>query len=408
MTNHRTDIRDPWGSAYPADVEDDWGPDDWNDDDRPARDGHATRREGPPTALDAPAALVAAYERGWQPADVLHVTKRSLEPAFADPAAALILRESHCSDAWSRAPRQWLDQLRAIADAHPGADTDPTADRDPGIDPSHGWPLARFWQTLGPWTALCPPPSAWPRQRTDPAPERDTDPAVADTKVLNKIRGLLAKAESTEFTEEAETLTAKAQELMTRYAIDSALLEAATPGSSITVHSKRIHLDNPYVKQKALLLTAIGEANQVQTVFNLRLAIATTIGSPVDLAQVEMLFTSLLVQATRAMHTAGEKGSRSVSFRKAFLFGFAVRIGQRLTEAGKAATAQAVSESQVRFADLLPILADRADAVHAEVTRLFGPVKTMRNSAVDPRGLRAGRSAADAANLGDGGRAIAG
>ncbi|MFD4180376.1 DUF2786 domain-containing protein [Rhodococcus sp. NPDC058514] len=349
------------------------------------------------TPLDA---LTQAYERGWQPADVIHVTQRALDAALAGSAAALILQESQRSRAWSRAPQQWLDQLRTIADAHPGTD------RNAPIDQAHARSLGFLWQHLGHWTALCPPPSAWPGQRSESTTQ---PPRQADPKVLNKIRGLLAKAESTEFTEEAETLTAKAQELMTRYAISSALLEARAPGFGVTVHSRRVHLDNPYVKQKALLLTSIGNANQVQTLYNSRMATATMVGSPVDLEQVEMLFTSLLIQATRAMHKAGEDGSRTASFRKAFLFGFAIRIGQRLTEAGKAATARAVVDSDVQFGDLLPILAGRAAAVQAEVDRLFGPTKkTWGHSAVDPQGVLAGRTAADAATLSAGGQAIAG
>ena len=48
----------------------------------------------------------------------------------------------------------------------------------------------------------------------------------ADTRILGKIRALLAKAESTEFPEEAEALSARAQELMAKHSIDHALLAA--------------------------------------------------------------------------------------------------------------------------------------------------------------------------------------
>ncbi|MFE3291685.1 DUF2786 domain-containing protein [Rhodococcus sp. NPDC059234] len=344
-------------------------------------------------------ALAAAYERGWQPADLVHVAARSLDAATVRNAAGAVLHEAHVSGAWSRAPRGWLDQLRTIADTHPAVNG------RSGIDATQCGSLTFLWRRLPRWHVLCPPPSSWPTHRADDPLDGTTN---ADPKVLNKIRGLLAKAESTEYTEEAETLTAKAQELMTRYAIGTALLEAAAPGSRVVVHSKRIHLDNPYVKQKALLLTSIGDANQVQTAFTAQLGIATVVGSPVDLEQVEMLFTSLLVQANRAMRTAGETGSRSAPFRKAFLFGFAVRIGQRLTEAGKAATAEAVVESEVEYRDLLPILANRAEAVRAEVARLFGPMREMTCSAADALGWHAGRSAADEATLVSPGPAIAG
>ena len=44
-----------------------------------------------------------------------------------------------------------------------------------------------------------------------------------DQKVLAWVRGLLAKAESTQFPEEAEALSAKAQELMNRHAFERAV-----------------------------------------------------------------------------------------------------------------------------------------------------------------------------------------
>ena len=46
--------------------------------------------------------------------------------------------------------------------------------------------------------------------------------------MLDKVRALLAKAESTEFPEEAGALTSRAQQLMARYSIDHALLAAQT------------------------------------------------------------------------------------------------------------------------------------------------------------------------------------
>ena len=67
-----------------------------------------------------------------------------------------------------------------------------------------------------------------------------------------------------------------------------------------------------------------------------------------DLAAVEMLFTSLLVQATAAMVHAGPRRdargrSRTRSFRHAFLNAYAARIGERLRDAaGEAASRAAV------------------------------------------------------------------
>jgi hypothetical protein len=49
---------------------------------------------------------------------------------------------------------------------------------------------------------------------------------LPDRRMLDRVRALLAKAESTEFPKEAEALSARAQELMARHRIDRALLAA--------------------------------------------------------------------------------------------------------------------------------------------------------------------------------------
>lgn len=67
-------------------------------------------------------------------------------------------------------------------------------------------------------TAL-PAPGAPPQ----PGVQHSVDPA--QEKVLARVRSLLAKAESTDFDDEADALSAEAQELMSRYALDRALLD---------------------------------------------------------------------------------------------------------------------------------------------------------------------------------------
>jgi hypothetical protein len=45
-------------------------------------------------------------------------------------------------------------------------------------------------------------------------------PADLDQRMLDRVRALLAKAESTDFPQEADAFTARAQELMARHRID--------------------------------------------------------------------------------------------------------------------------------------------------------------------------------------------
>ena len=68
----------------------------------------------------------------------------------------------------------------------------------------------------------------------DVAPVRKVQPAAGgggiDHRVLTRVRALLRKAESTDFPAEAEALTAKAQELIARHAVDALLLDVEDDG----------------------------------------------------------------------------------------------------------------------------------------------------------------------------------
>jgi hypothetical protein len=57
------------------------------------------------------AALDETWERGWQPADVVHVTRREATTASVPLAVALIAEHARRTDAASRAPDAWVEQL---------------------------------------------------------------------------------------------------------------------------------------------------------------------------------------------------------------------------------------------------------------------------------------------------------
>jgi hypothetical protein len=109
-----------------------------------------------------------------------------------------------------------------------------------------------------------------------------------------------------------------------------------------------------------------------------------------------MLFTSLLIQATRAMAEAGTRRTRSfdrsASFRRSFLMAYAVRIGERLTETSAAAAASYGTE-------LVPVLQRQTEAVQAEFERLFPQTRTAKAGRYNAAGWGAGREAADRAHL---------
>lgn len=76
---------------------------------------------------------------------------------------------------------------------------------------------------------LIPPSSRWGRKGRFARWPKEA--ASGDDRVLARVRALLAKAESTEFPDEAEALLAKAQALISRHAIDRAAVAGETrPG----------------------------------------------------------------------------------------------------------------------------------------------------------------------------------
>jgi hypothetical protein len=227
--------------------------------------------------------------------------------------------------------------------------------------------------------------------------------AAINERVLTRIRALLAKAESSTFPAEAETFTAGAQSLMARHSIDAALLAALGQGTSDGPTGRRIGIDNPYEAPKAMLLGAVAGANRCRTVWSRDLGFSTAIGFPADLDAVELLFTSLLVQATAAMAKAGSRAdgggrSRTRSFRQSFLTAYASRIGQRLTEVTGSQTTKAATEPAGQ--NLLPVLAARIEAVDEAVTAMFPQLTHhVARSVTDREGWFSGLSAANRAAL---------
>lgn len=218
-----------------------------------------------------------------------------------------------------------------------------------------------------------------------------------DARMLAKVRALLAKAESTEFSEEAEALSAKAQSLMSRYALHRAVREQQA-GAEQHASVRRIWLDNPYVGAKAHLVSAVARANRCRTVLSEDLGFISVIGDELDLELVELLSTSLLIQATRAMLGAGSQTTRSGvsrtrSFRRTFLIGYASRIGERLRDSDDAE----VAASDRR--ELLPVLAARSQVVDDTLAALFPRLVTKSVSVSNAAGWGAGRAAADLARL---------
>ncbi|SQD99855.1 conserved hypothetical protein [Parafrankia sp. Ea1.12] len=347
------------------------------------------------------------WEAGWQPADLHRVVSRRAGvrvAALAVDAVAAQMRQY----APSTVDERWTGQLRALDATVWWGDDDHWLDAW-GARHGRGRPevlgdaveLVNLLRGLPVIQMLGPVPGTARRGGAGGAGGVGSGSGGVDQGLLDKVRALLAKAESTSFAEEAEALTAKAQQLMARHSIDEALLAAQR---TVTVEpiGRRIGIDNPYEAAKAILLNVIAGANRCHAVWAKHLGSSTVVGYPSDIDAVELLYTSLLVQATTAMTHAGTRQdrhgrSRTRSFRQSFLTAFATRIGERLRVATEQASAQAVAEAG--DPRLLPVLASRDESVRAAVAAMFPEIVEKSVSGTDREGLAFGRAAADLATL---------
>jgi Protein of unknown function (DUF2786) len=341
-------------------------------------------------------AVRAAWEHGWLPSDLHEAARRKLNAAEVRYLDEAIVRESRQYAVVTLHP-DWRADIAALS---------ATVDVHAQMPQMGRWAasnavaqhmaltivlkLLNFLGRLPALEAILPPPGAHRHM-----PSRVNG---VDEKALGKVRALLAKAEATEFPDEAEALSAKAQDLMSRYSLQEALTHHDR-GRVPVVAVRRIWIENPYAAAKTSLVQAVSQANRCRAVWAERLGFVTVVGCETDLALVELLTTSLLVQADRAMLSAGRRQNgnrhtRTRSFRQSFLVAYAQRIGERLEAASASVTAEVAWDGR-----LLPVLAANSRAADELTDRLF-PLTTARSvSASDAAGLVAGRVAADMAVL---------
>ncbi|MCT2591588.1 DUF2786 domain-containing protein [Streptomyces sp. N2-109] len=321
-----------------------------------------------------------AWQYGWQPADVARAVRGRLGEDHLRIAARLIVSETRRYG--TALPHRWPEQLRRLA-AEEKAATAPAPSR-----------FAQATTVLELYRLLTGLPRIEP---AGPVPgQAPAVPVAGEPKTFARIRALLAKAEATPYPEEAEALSTKAQELMARHSVDEALLAARRPAADEPAVC-RIGVDAPYETAKAVLLDAVATANGCRAVWNSSLGFTTVVGFESDLDAVELLYTSLLVQAHSAMsrsegeaRKAGRKRTRT--FRQSFLAAYAQHIGDRLR-----AVAHEVAAEQ---SSLLPVLAGREVAVTDRMEQMFPETVTTRVRGVtDAAGWHRGTEAADRAAL---------
>ena len=334
------------------------------------------------TAVDLGAAIAATLtglitdlaDGGWGPGDLARLVRRNVDARHLPLLASLLHDDARRHQ---RRGQTWRDAIEAIGSS------------DPLRLESRDELAAGLWVA-----ALL---SITPVLATDAFGETATTAPVAEHPRLARVRALLAKAESTEFDEEAEALSAKAQELITRHALDQLVAQAERSAGGESPGVRRFWLDAPYVGAKAALVHEVASANRCRSAVSERLGYCVLVGTVADLDAVELLVTSLLVQADTAMLRQGRRvdragRSRTRSFRQSFLLGYAVRIGERLRAVTEAAT-------QEQGASMLPVLHDHEERVAAAFQALV-PTTVRRSREISHgEGWVAGAAAADLAQL---------
>lgn len=348
-----------------------------------------------------------AWEHHWQPVDLDRLVARTLKQPERDLIGDAMAH--HLTEfAPTTVDPQWWHQLNAL-------------------DARAWWPGNQsYLEARGEnqdWRALVTScvrlvTTIWlvpPIKKLGPRPGEatpDTGSARAqdvDPRILERVRRLLAKAESTNFEAEAETFTAGAQSLMARHSIDAAVLAAGDPDSDTSgPGAQRLGVDNPYEMQKVILLDRVAAANRCRTVWSRELGFVTLIGHQEDRLAVETLFTSLLVQATSTMTKQGSRTdragrSRTTAFRRSFLSAYATRIGERLREATDSEVrtmSEELDASPGSGRELVPLLEKRRAAVDDAMDEMFPELTTHRAPSVtDAEGWQSGTAAADRASL---------
>jgi hypothetical protein len=224
---------------------------------------------------------------------------------------------------------------------------------------------------------------------------------VTAPNLLERVRKLLAKAEDPGVTaEEAELYNAKAADLIARHGIDAALL-AATGRTHDEVGHRVITVDNPYARDKAHLLASVADPLRCQTVHvqGHGRYVVRVYGFTTDLERVELLYTSLLLQATRELvHVRPDTwGESTAAYRRSWLTGFASAVATRLHRAERRAAAEQPAAADGTSTAL--VLRDRSTHVEQAVAADYPRLRTMRRRSLTGSGRSDGFASGARADL---------
>jgi hypothetical protein len=208
-------------------------------------------------------------------------------------------------------------------------------------------------------------------------------------KVMGLIQKLRDQAAGTDYEAESQTFIEKAQELMVRYAVEQADLDArgrATTRPDVVAERFR-YVTSAHPDRNLLSYVAVAADcrliihSQGRTTTQ-----ATLVGQASDIAFTRALYASLLIQREAALARADRGYDNGRSFNHSFRQAFAVRVSRRLQESKQ--------RVQTRVAGSELVLPSKGDAANRKVAELFPQVKPMSGTRT---ASSAGRSAGDRA-----------
>jgi hypothetical protein len=248
------------------------------------------------------------------------------------------------------------------------------------------------------------------------------------SKWADKIAKLLRKAEGAQTTEEAEAFFSKAQELMSKYAIDEAMLRHAGGDQRNDIVREEFVMTGIYRFALSTLCYYVLKANDIETVqlggknprrvgdkIMRETIVYIAVGYKNDIDRARLLYTSLELQALSAMTNWSKQNAEHLEMvklvrggkadhyeKRQFIESFAYGVNDKLTAAKKRGTEAAEHEHGKDSVAL--VVRDKGLAVRDALEDMFphlrkGRARNMQGGTMASH--NAGKAAGQRADTGD-------
>jgi hypothetical protein len=211
--------------------------------------------------------------------------------------------------------------------------------------------------------------------------------------VIRKVEGLLQKANSSTYAEEAKAFQQKAQELMTKYQVEETDLFGRSKDEIIS--NRKVVIENPYVIDKSILLGSIAKQNFCRVLRGSNYVIIYGYESDIELTLV--MYNYLVIDMFSKAAQNIPKGGATTSWKKSFFGGYSATISSRLKEARKF---QVEQESIINGNDNFAFALKKKEHSILEFWESVDRIKVSNRSLKDKQGYESGVLSASSVYLG--------